>query len=143
MGLPRRSPIPGGRVLRDEEEFVEVEAVAVPPRVAPGEVTRLHFSFEPIVRTESHWNNEAEPMALWLDPPEGWEVETRLLTHPLPPEIVSQETRVIEAEVRAPEALGRRAVTIPGYALYYVCEDVNGICMYRRQDVEVEVRPKR
>lgn len=142
-GGSEAEPDPGGRVLRDDEEFVEVEVVAVPPRVAPGEVTRLHFSFEPIVRTEAHWNNEAEPMALWLDPPEGWEVETRLLSHPLPPEIVSQETRVIEAEVRAPEALGRGPVTIPGYALYYVCEDVNGICMYRRQDVEVEVRPRR
>lgn len=136
-------PDPRGRVLRDESQFVDAEAVAVPARVGPGEVTRLHFSFEPITRTQAHWNNEAEPMVLWLDPPEGWDVETRTYSHPLPLEIVSQETRVIEAEVRAPEELGRGPVTIPGYALYYVCEDVNGICMYRRQDVEVEVRPER
>lgn len=136
-------PDPRGRVLRDESEFVDAEAVAVPARVGPGGVTRLHFSFEPITHTRAHWNNEAEPMVLWLDPPKGWEVETRMYSHPLPPEIVSQETRVIEAEVRAPDELGRGPVTIPGYALYYVCEDVNGICMYRRQDVEVEVRPER
>jgi hypothetical protein len=56
---------------------------------------------------------------------------------------VSLETRVIEAEVRAPEELGRGPVTIPGYALYYVCEDVNGVCMYRRQDVQAVVHPER
>ena len=31
------------------------------------------------------------------------------------------------------------AVRIPGYALYYVCEDIDGTCLYRRQDLEVEV----
>ena len=50
---------------------------------------------------------------------------------------------MIEAEIRAPQELGPGPITIPGYALYYVCEDVNGICMYRRQDLEVEVRPRR
>ncbi len=136
-------PDPLGRVLRDEDQFIEVEAVAVPARVGPRDVTRLHFSFRPIQRTKAHWNNEAEEMIVWLDPPEGWEVETRMYSYPLPPEVVSLETRVIEAEIRAPEELGRRPISIPGYALYYVCEDVNGICMYRRQDLEVEVRPRR
>ncbi|MEX2472655.1 MAG: hypothetical protein WEA34_10770 [Gemmatimonadota bacterium] len=136
-------PDPQGRVFRDEGEFVDVETVAVPARVGPGEVTRLHFSFEPIARNEAHWNNEAEPMVLWLDPPDGWQVETRMHSHPLPPEIVSQEIRVIEAEVRAPDEPGGGPVSIPGYALYYVCEDVNGICMYRRQDVSVTLRPER
>ncbi len=136
-------PDPLGRVLRDEDQFITVEAVAVPARVAPGDVTRLHFSFRPIERTKAHWNNEAEEMVVWLDAPEGWEVETRMYSHPLPPEIVSLETRVIEAEIRAPPELGRGPITRPGYALYYVCEDVNGICMYRRQDLAVEVRPKR
>lgn len=132
-----------GRVLRDENRFIDLEAVAVPARVHPGDVTRLHLSFRPIERTKAHWNNEAEEMVVWLDPPEGWTVDARMYTHPLPPEIVSLETRVIEADVRAPEELGRGPVTIPGYALYYVCEDVNGICMYRRQDLAVEVHPRR
>ena len=73
-------------MLRDEDQFIEVEAVAVPAGIAPGEVTRLHFSFRPIQRTKAHWNNEAEEMVLWLDPPEGWEVETRMYSYPLPPE---------------------------------------------------------
>lgn len=139
---PPSEPDPRGRVLRDENQFIDVEAVAVPARVAPGDVTRLHFSFRPIERTKAHWNNEAEEMVVWLDPPPGWEAEARMYTHPLPPEIVSLETRVIEAEVRAPDDFDGQPVTIPGYALYYACEDVNGICMYRRQDLEVEVRPR-
>jgi hypothetical protein len=144
VGLDASSePDPLGRVLRDEDQFIEVEAVAVPARVGPGDVIRLHFSFRPIQRTQAHWNNEAEEMVVWLDPPEGWEVETRMYSHPLPPEVVSLETRVIEAEIRAPEDLGRGPISIPGYALYYVCEDVNGICMYRRRELEVEVRPRR
>ncbi len=136
-------PDPLGRVLRDEDQFIEIEAVAVPARVGPRDVTRLHFSFRPIQRTKAHWNNEAEEMVVWLDPPEGWEVETRMYSYPLPLEMVSLETRVIEVEIRAPEQLGRSPISIPGYALYYVCEDVTGICMYRRQDLEVEVRPRR
>ena len=29
--------------------------------------------------------------------------------------------------------------TIPAYTLYYVCEDVGGACLYRRQDLAIEV----
>jgi hypothetical protein len=32
------------------------------------------------------------------------------------------------------------AIAVPGYALYYVCEDVNGVCMYRRRDVNVPLQ---
>ena len=130
---------PLGRVLRDEDQFVDVETVTVPPVVSPGDVARVHVIFRPIAETEAHWNNEAEEMILWVDPPEGWQVDSRAYTYPLPPEIVSRELRTIEVEVQAPEDARARSVTIPAYALYYVCEDVNGICMYRRQDLELEV----
>ena len=104
-------------------------------------MARFHLVFRPITANKAHWNNEAEEMVLWVDPPRGWEAESRMLTHPLPPELVSQEERIIEVEVRAPErSLLRRSATIPAYALYYVCEDVNGLCMYRRQDVELTAR---
>ena len=57
---------------------------------------------------------------------------------PNPPETVSNETRTVELEIKAPDdAAGR--YELPGYALYYVCEDVNGICLYRRQDVTLVV----
>lgn len=132
-------PDPAGRVLRDEEEFVCVEAVAVPARVAPGGMVRLHFVFRPITARKAHWNNEAEEMVLWIEPPPGWAVENRFHTHPIPREVATQETRSLEVELRAPDRPTGEPVSIPGYALYYVCEDVNGICMYRRQDLSVLV----
>lgn len=136
-------PDPQGRVLRDEGDFITLESTAVPSAVGYGEVARFHLVFRPMTEKKAHWNNEAEEMVLWVDPPRGWEVESRMLTHPLPPELVSQEERTIEVEVRAPDRSLRRTATIPAYALYYVCEDVNGICMYRRQDVELTARIRR
>ncbi len=137
-------PDPLGRVLQDEGHFIEVETVSVPASVAPGEVARLHAIFRPIAAREAHWNNEADDMVLWIDPPQGWAVETRMLRHPVPPAAVSDEVRTLEIEVRAPEnARGGAPAVIPAYALYYVCEDVDGICMYRRQDVELEVAIRR
>ena len=46
--------------------------------------------------------------------------------------------RRVELEVHAGEDVespGR----LRGYALYYVCEDVDGTCLYRRQDIAVEI----
>ena len=136
-------PDPMGRVIRDQGDFVDLETTAVPSAVGRGEVARFHLVFRPIQAKKAHWNNEAEEMVLWVNPPRGWQVESRMLTHPLPPELVSQEDRTIEVEVRTPERSLRRTATIPAYALYYVCEDVNGICMYRRQDIELEARIRR
>ncbi len=141
---PEDEPDPRGRVLRDDGQFITVETLAVPPAIEPGATTRFHVVFRPVLENLSHWNNEAEDLAFWIDPPRGWEVEQRYLTHPIPPEPVSQETRTIEVEVRAPERIRfRRNISIPAYALYYVCEDVTGVCMYRRQDVELRVAVSR
>jgi len=136
---PEEDPDPRGRVLRDEGPFIGIEVVAVPPVIDPGATARFHVVFRPVEENLSHWNNEAEELGLWIDPPRGWEVERHYLTLPLPPQATSQETRILEVEVRAPERRGSGVTTIPAYALYYVCEDVDGLCMYRRQDLELQV----
>lgn len=41
-----------------------------------------------------------------------------------------------------PRPARRKDVTIPACALYYVCEDVDGTCVYRRQDVTLAVQVK-
>ncbi|MBI4539385.1 MAG: tetratricopeptide repeat protein [Gemmatimonadetes bacterium] len=136
-------PDPGGRVLRDEGEFINVEVIVVPPRVAPGAATRVHFVFQPRVETKAHWNNEAGETVVWINPPPGWVVERQLRTHPIPPEVATQETRTVEVELLAPAEPRGRSATLSGYALYYVCEDVNGICMYRRRDLSAELQVRR
>jgi len=63
------------------------------------------------------------------------------VTVPNPPETVSNETRVVELEIQAPEAASGR-YTLSAYALYYVCEDVNGTCLYRRQDFAIQLESR-
>jgi len=62
------------------------------------------------------------------------------LAMPNAPTAVSQEPRTVEFEVKVPETQAPGATAVPGYALYYVCEDVNGVCMYRRRDVNVPLQ---
>ena len=138
--LPLEEPDPRGRVLRDEGQFIDVETTAVPGTIEPGALARFHVSFRPEQHAKAHWNNQAQELLLWIDPPLGWEIEQRTLTYPLPPNAVSQEIRTLEVEVKAPDGVPAGVATIPAYALYYVCEDVNGICMYRRKDLNLPVR---
>ena len=54
--------------------------------------------------------------------------KSRAVTVANPPEPVSTETRTVELEIKAPDAATGR-YRLPGYALYYVCEDANGTCL--------------
>ena len=140
-GSSREEPDPEGRILRDNHEFIRAETVVVPDTTAEDFSARVHVVFRPILEKKAHWNNEVDDLVFWLEPPEGWQVDSRYLTVPNAKEIVSQETRKVEFELRGPKLESSTPVTVPGYALYYVCEDVNGICMYRRQDISVQLEP--
>ncbi len=133
------SPDPEGRIRRDERGFVRLEQTLVPASVAPGDTVRAHLAFRPATHFEAHWNNEAGDLEVWLDPPAGWRVDRRRLSVPNPPELVSDETRRLELEIETPADFEGSA-TVPGYALYYVCEDVKGTCLYRRQDFALNVK---
>lgn len=137
-------PDPEGRIHRDEAELVSVETTVVPgTRTAQDAAIPLqvHLAFHPDGERKVHWNNEAEGLTVWLEPPPGVTVEPRKITVPNPPEVLSEEIRQLsfEAEVTATDG----ELSLPGYALYYICEDVDGICLYRRQDLAVEVPPAR
>ena len=132
-------PDAGGRIYRDGGEFVEIERLAVPTRVEAGASTRAHIVFRPNLARKAHWNNEVDDLVYWVDPPEGWEVDARYLTVSRPEAVVSQETRRVEFELRSPASAAPGTVVVPGYALYYVCEDVDGTCLFRRQDVELQL----
>lgn len=140
----KENPDPKGRIVRDPGKFIQVETAVVPPAISPGASARVYVVFSPNRSNKAYWNNEVDGLAFWIDPLEGWQADKRFLTVPNPRETVSQETREIQFEVRCPENAGAGAVQIPAYALYYVCEDVNGTCLYRRSDVAVrlEVKPR-
>jgi hypothetical protein len=134
-----REPDPRGRVHRDTGPLIRVEVAVVPPAVGPGGVTRAHLLFRPDPARDAHWNNEAEPLRVWLDPPAGWSADRREGRAPQPAAAVSTEPREIQLELQAPPGLEGRAVAIPGYALYYVCQEADGVCLFRRQDFVLPV----
>ena len=98
--------------------------------------------FRPNLRTKAHWNNEVDPLLYWLSPPPAWTADRRSVAVPNAPTAVSQEPRTVEFEVKVPESQAPGSIAVRGYALYYVCEDVNGVCMYRRRDVSVPLDVK-
>ena len=137
---PAEEPDPEDKIYRDEGELIAVETVAAPSSIRPGEAARVHVTFRPRIAVKAHWNNEVEGLESWADAPEGCELDRP--SHPLPPpsEAVSLEDRKVEYEVRCREDAAKGPRTVAGYALYYVCEDVNGTCLYRRQDFAVALK---
>jgi hypothetical protein len=132
-------PDPEGRVFRDDGDFIRLETVLVPPAIAPGDAVRVHLEFHPIAEKKAHWNNEVDGLEVWLEPPDGYELDYQRLSVPNPAAEVSAEVRRVEFEVRAAPGVEPAPSRLRGYALYYVCEDVDGTCLYRRQDIEVEI----
>ena len=133
------NPDPAGRIHRDKDGFITARTVVVPSRVKPGKAVRVHVLLTPDAAKSAHWNNEVEDTVLWVDPATGWEVDRQRLSAPRPEEAISSETRRLEFELRAPVDAEPGMVTVPAYALYYVCEDIDGKCLYRRQDLHLEI----
>ena len=133
------NPDERGRILRDEEGFVQVETVVVPARIEEGKTGRVHLEFRPNRSLDAHWNNESEGLVLWIESRQGWTVERRLLSMRNPPRETSNEVRRLEVEFQVPAwAVGSH--TLSSYALYYVCEGRDGTCVYRRQDIPITVK---
>jgi hypothetical protein len=140
-GTDAEEPDPKGRIYRDDKPLILTETIVVPSVVAPGASARAHVVMRPDEKAKAHWNNEVDDLVLWVSPPPGFAVDRPLHRLALPPEPVSHETRRVELEIQTPEDFsGKRS--IPAYALYYVCEDVDGTCLFRRQDIELELRAK-
>lgn len=133
------SPDPDGLLARDTINLIEAEAAVVPSRVRSGKSTRVHIDFLPSESLQAHWNNEAEPLRVWVDLPEGWETINQLLTAPQPEEIESSEMRHIDFGILTPEGLEPGTVPITAYALYYVCEGKNGTCQFLRKDIKIQI----
>lgn len=132
-------PDPEGRITRDFGRFITVRSVVVPSTNRDALVSRIHIQFTPNIKTKTHWNNEVDDLVLWVDPPKGWVTNSKRVTTVNPKSAVSDEVRTIEFELKALQGYGTHSTIIPTYALYYVCEDLVGTCLYRRQDIPVEL----
>lgn len=133
-------PDPKGRIARDRKELIRCEVTVVPPRIGPGQAARVHIVLRPNPEAGGHWNNEGDPLVVWIDPPAGWVASDRILTTRSAPQPVSDEPRSVEFELRAPADSGSGTASVPGYALYGVCEGPSGTCLYRRVDLAVPIR---
>ena len=132
-------PDPNGRIARDAQNLILTEVTVVPPQVKPGKTVRVHVTLRPNESRKAHWNNEAEPLKLWIKPPAGWKVQPQLLVAPQGEKPQTLEPRRFEFEVRIPsDADGTGKLT--AYALYYACENVSGTCQFLRQDIAVTVK---
>jgi tetratricopeptide (TPR) repeat protein len=134
-------PDPGGRIFRDEQSLIRTEVTVVPKSMKPGETGRVHVVFRPDSSQKAHWNNEMEDLVFWIATPDGWLVDNHHLTVSRPPEPVSIEPRRLEFEIKCPQNTSGQFV-LKAYSLYYVCEDKNGACLYRRQDVPIRIEVK-
>ena len=130
-----------GRIHRDEGELITMETVAVPGALDPGEAAQLHLTFRPNEEKRAHWNNEVEGVEVWVRAPDGYALDNPYRSLPIPAEAVSLEVRSTEVEIRRESGPAGEA-TVDGYALYYVCEDVNGTCLYRRQDFAIQLESR-
>lgn len=132
-------PDPEGRIRRDADNLIKAEVVEAPSTDQRARASRVHIIMRPNEAVQGHWNNEVEPTEVWVRPPEGWSVDQRRLVAPMGEGAVSSEPRVLEFEVRPPADWSGEPTTIPAYALYYACEDVDGVCLYLRKDLDVTI----
>lgn len=133
-----KPPDPQGQIYRNEKSLILSEVTVVPPQAKPEGVVRVHVTLRPNAKLKAHRNNEAEPLKLWVDTPDGWKVEPQLLTAPQGNRPETSEPRQLEFEVRA--AVGAKGTSkLNAYALYYVCEDAGGVCYFLRKDIPVTI----
>ncbi len=134
-----KPPDPQGRILRDKQHLILTEVTVIPPYVKPGRTVRVHLTLRPDEKQKAHWNNEAEPLKLWIDPPAGWKATPQLLVTPQGNKPETSEPRNIEFEVQAP-AKASGTSKLSAYALYYVCEGAGGTCSFLRQDIPITIK---
>ncbi len=133
------NPDPDGRINRDTKRLVHIEPLITPSRVRPGHRVRARISFRLNEEITPWWNNEADDVATWLDVPAGFTIVENNLAYSNPSEPETRELRELEIEFAIDELHVDGTVMLPGYALYYVCEDAGGVCYFLRQDFALTV----
>ena len=129
-------PDPAGKIHRDDR-FVTLEPGVTPARVRPGARIRVRVTFRLNEALKAHWNNEGDPLTLSVKLPESVLLIEGGFQGQRLKEATSLEVRVLEFEATVAANAPSGPLEIPGYALYDVCEEVNGTCLHRRQDLKI------
>ena len=134
-------PDPEHRIQNDASRLISAEVTCVPSQVPAGGTAIVHLEWSPDPTKQAHWNNEAEPLMIWVQCPAGWKIsEAYHVVQPVESngKATSNEIRRLDFEVQVPAGSSGR-LRLPLYALYNVCDDAGGTCQYLRQDLEVFV----
>ena len=139
-----RAPDPHRRVPLDGEGLVQIEVGVVGHTGKPGAIVRagnaarVHVSLRPDPAREVKWGDEAGPSVVWISSPRGWRLERNL--YELRGEAGSAKARRIDFEVVPRGDKEEGPSHLLGHALYHVCVDDTGRCVYLRQDFRVPFR---
>src|SRR6516165_4062962 len=96
------NPDPDAKIHRDTDGLIQAETTVVPGQVHPGKSARIHIVLRPSAKQQVHWNNEAEPLRLWVEPSKDWQVSERLLRATAPAQAQSTEARTLTFEIVVP-----------------------------------------
>ena len=135
-------PDPKGVIVRDRGEFVRIEAISDSPNPTHRPTIRFRVILHPNTRKKARWNDSAGNIKLWINWPEGWKANRYDLLDSNLSRPDNWEVRQIEFEAQPPEKAGSAEIVIPGYAVYFICEEVHFTCMLRRQDFNFRISSK-
>jgi hypothetical protein len=126
------NPDPDAKIFIDEDQLVSIQAAAVPSSVAAGEPVRVHLNFQ---LNKGKWNNEAEPLKVWINDSSSGKPESQLLIHKA--DLAQSSGKYLDFEFATDKET--KDGEISGYALYHTCDD-EGVCYYFRQDFTIPVK---
>lgn len=136
ISTEQTNPDPDAKIILDTEKLIEPSIAVVPARATAGGTVRVHVSLRP--NDTAKWNNEAGKTQLWINASDQYKLSDQLIEFEQPQTTESHEARGVEFELAMP-ADANESVTVTGFVLYYVCEDTNGQCLFRRQDLKFQI----
>jgi len=129
-----------GRIKHDDARLIDIETVVTPDRVRPGRRVRVRTTFRVNARSRPYWNNEADPLIMWVELPDTMTPgDAEMIFFPNPEKPETQEERQLELELMVTKGAPTGLQTLAAHALYYVCEKTGGKCRFLRQDFSIPV----
>ena len=132
------NPDPDNKITRDDK-FVSLRTAAVPNYIRPNKATRVHIVMSP---QECKWNNESEPVKIWIDKLTGGTATKKSIAIPNPTsdgETVTESNEIRTAEFEFKANKDAAECQIDGYALYTICESETGTCRLLRQNFSLKI----